>query len=659
MKANKLIRGFAALMMCIVVLTSSTMPVLASGVAKDGTGDTSNNGNEQIVDPYESQKQELDALRNEWAENKNNPSISDTDKAHLNMLVEIVYNQIASTVPGYNVPISKNWDRQSGQPYREYLRGKEMKTRAEVGWTITVMESMPVSQNIGPAESLKAAWNGFNDGLGGIISYQEATFCYCPSGSATAYTDDADTGTEIRYVSSDIFEQIMAAAYAAETGQGDAGYAFYAKMKELGILNQAGFDHALAEFNTVLNGGTSTLLELVVMPYIIDIRGDFYPWKGTTGNHPVLFDSKDAYEAEFEAFAEPHFKDATVDFKETFMGTASNLDVTGTFAIKAVAPSPGTTTVFGGTRYTAYRVAIPYVDDDDDITEYPNSSIEVKGRPQPGTNDWDENPEVVGTWIITPKIGGDITSLIEDDLVVFEGKLEPAGGELTIGDMIDFNVDGGFAKLTSPSGKDPGVYVNTGSGDYKVKLDMSMVSTWNSKGSFTVMYKVTDGSNNAGLQKCNLKGTIETAGHKEAEDWAGWIGNIIPPNPPEDWGYHFSTGDPTLMGEPYANALDDQDWDLGVGIPSTENISLKTDATIGVSDALGMVCARVAPNKGVGSGVEANKSNMDEDQQGVANSAAPAVTRTVKFISQIEHCWGQGNVQDELYLLYSLKVRLS
>lgn len=217
-------------------------------------------------------------------------------------------------------------------------------------------------------------------------------------------------------------------------------------------------------------------------------------------------------------------------------------------------------------------------------------------------------------------------------------------------------------KWTAPNiSASSGIIVTLGTNECTFVIPPSEAANWNANSTLTFHVNVTGGANEAGDQSrpvvfsATVNGTQApyVANDIDAEwkaygnggtTYASWYGlpNITTTTDDKAYAWHSKE---TPYGESLivANDVANQDWDVGTGIPSTENISVKTGASSGMVDIYGYVCVR--NNKGASQ--PGNQSNMGEDQLGVAQTSQ-AVTRQVKIIAKVTNCWGGGNKPDKL-----------
>lgn len=206
-----------------------------------------------------------------------------------------------------------------------------------------------------------------------------------------------------------------------------------------------------------------------------------------------------------------------------------------------------------------------------------------------------------------------------------------------------------------------GITVNLGTNECTFVIPSSEAANWNANSTLTFHVDVTGGANEAGEQSrpvvfsATVNGTqapyvandIDTewkAYGNGGTTYTSWYGlpNITTTTDDKAYAWHSKE---TPYGESLivANDVADQDWDVGTGIPSTENISVKTGASAGMVDIYGYVCVR--NNKGASQ--PGNQSNMGEDQLGIVQTNQ-AVTREVKITAKVTNCWGGGNKPDQL-----------
>lgn len=80
-------------------------------------------------------------------------------------------------------------------------------------------------------------------------------------------------------------------------------------------------------------------------------------------------------------------------------------------------------------------------------------------------------------------------------------------------------------------------------------------------------------------------------------------------------------------------------WDASVGIPSTENVSIKTGAQSGMIDTYGWLCARPY-NTAIVPGDRTKGITEDDDGSPISGQAA---TRTITLKGMVTDCWGSDN----------------
>lgn len=296
---------------------------------------------------------------------------------------------------------------------------------------------------------------------------------------------------------------------------------------------------------------------------------------------------------------------------------------------------------------------------DGDITaEADPGTFYVTANPEKSATVWEKVPAVTGTY----KVFNNLAQLDFDNAV---------DGYITIQVTADFN--------SGNSGKAPnnvltaGTAVATlnnedrwtnvvkdlvlGGNTCSVKIPVTHLSAWNNYGGFTFTVAVA-GGHDINQEECRpaafqvtVNGTPSTAWNdfRGDEKWmaagttglnyTSWVGGKTTT---EDIGYDFHTtviphGESLVV----ANTAKDSEasFDASIGIPSTENVSIKTGAEAAMVDVYGYMCVR--PYDG-NITVADNIAGQGEDEPGTSYPNQ-AVTRKITLNAQVTNCWGSSN----------------
>lgn len=272
---------------------------------------------------------------------------------------------------------------------------------------------------------------------------------------------------------------------------------------------------------------------------------------------------------------------------------------------------------------------------------------------------WAVKPVQVGTYNVTIEIGEPGLQASPDGYINIVGQTNFASGigpnPVLAGACYEAKVD---PKWTSAKYAAYGCQVTVSPSTFNIKIPSWLAQEWNSGSGITYKVNVTGGTDTRTEQSrpftvhatvngvdC-IVGTSSDSGWKAFGSGTGttytsWYGDkISTDDTPYDW---HTVGVPQGEGEIVANEVNNEDWSVGVGIPSTENTSIKVGQTAAMVDVIGWLCAR---GQEQGSSV-GNQSSMGEDQVGVTQ-ASQVVNRTIELQAQITNCWGGSNYTCQL-----------
>lgn len=290
----------------------------------------------------------------------------------------------------------------------------------------------------------------------------------------------------------------------------------------------------------------------------------------------------------------------------------------------------------------------------------PESTIIAYASPKKDNTNWETNGgHVTGTYSVKVTLG-DTSTYVSD------GKIKiKIQSDFTAGTYPNNKLSGNVIGTPIITGKwnAPGnsaKYVKTLTGtSAEFEIPVTEAANWNSNSTITYTVDITGGTNSKteearpvvfsatvnGVQAKYMPTDEDTEWKKYGNGgttYTSWIGDKIIPTEDKAYAWHSK---PVPYGESLivASEVNNEDWDAGVAIPSTENISVKTGASAGMVDIYGYLCVR--DNEGASS--VGDQSNMGEDQLGVTQTNQ-AVTREVKITAIVTNCWGGGNKPDQL-----------
>lgn len=311
-------------------------------------------------------------------------------------------------------------------------------------------------------------------------------------------------------------------------------------------------------------------------------------------------------------------------------------------------------TTTGNTILSGYAIPI----DGDIKAEAEPGTFYVTANPEKSATVWAKVPSVTGTY----KVYNKLTQLDFDNA---------ADGYITIEVKADFS--------TGNSGKAPNNVLTAGGATAKlqnedrwtnvakdivlsgtscsIRIPVTHLGAWNDYGGFIFSVPVS-GGHDTNEEECRPAAFQVSVNGKSATAWAGfegdkkwmasgttglnytsWIGGQTIT---EDIGYDFHTaliphGESLVVAN---TAKDDEaSFDASIGIPSTENVSIKTGAEAAMVDVYGYLCAR--PYDG-NITVADNISNQGENEPGTSY-ANQAATRKITLKAQVSNCWGSNN----------------
>lgn len=311
-------------------------------------------------------------------------------------------------------------------------------------------------------------------------------------------------------------------------------------------------------------------------------------------------------------------------------------------------------TVTGNTIIGGYAIPI----DGDIKAEADPGTFYVTANPEKAATVWDVNKTVTGTY----KLFNNLTQLdfdnAEDGYIIIDvtadfntgNRGKASNSILTAGSaVVTLNNEDRWTNVA----KD----VVLSESHCSVKIPVTHLSAWNNYGGFTFSVQVS-GGHDTNKEECRPAAFRVTVNGNASTAWAGfegdkkwksegttglnytsWVGGKTTT---EDIGYDFHTtviphGESLVV----ANTAKDSEasFDASIGIPSTENVSIKTGAEAAMADIYGYMCVRPYDGK---IQVANREENSGEDELGKAypNQAA---TRTIKLKAQITNCWGSSN----------------
>lgn len=311
-------------------------------------------------------------------------------------------------------------------------------------------------------------------------------------------------------------------------------------------------------------------------------------------------------------------------------------------------------TATGNTIIGGYAIPI----DGDIKAEADPGTFYVTANPEKAATVWDINETVTGTY----KLFNNLTQLdfdnAEDGYITIDVTADFNTG--TRGKAINNILTAGSTTVTLANedrwtnvAKD---VVLSGS-HCSIRIPVTHLSAWNNYGGFIFTVQISGGHDN-NQEECRPAAFQVTVNGRAATAWKGfqgdkkweasgttglnytsWVGGKTIT---EDIGYDFHTtviphGESLVV----ANTAKDSEasFDASIGIPSTENVSIKTGAEAAMADIYGYMCVR--PYDG-NIQVANREENSEEDETGVAYPNQ-AVTRTIKLKAQITNCWGSSN----------------
>lgn len=292
---------------------------------------------------------------------------------------------------------------------------------------------------------------------------------------------------------------------------------------------------------------------------------------------------------------------------------------------------------------------------------------EVPSKPDPGTFYANASPEKAGVvWAVQTAVTG--TYNVYNTLTQLDFD-NATGGYIEIKVDADFGTGntGRASNATLTAGTPTVKLINenrwknvaqfSGSGSSAtVRIPVTHMNTWNDYGGFVFSVPITGGSdtNTEECRPADFRVTVNGSPASASTAYSGdhkWIANGTVGNVYTSWiggltqsqdvGYDFHT---TMI--PHGESLvvantakdDEATFDASIGIPSTENVSIKTGAEAGMADVYGYLCVRPYD----GNITVANTSNEGEDELGVSQSN-PAATREITLKAQVVNCWGSNN----------------
>lgn len=105
------------------------------------------------------------------------------------------------------------------------------------------------------------------------------------------------------------------------------------------------------------------------------------------------------------------------------------------------------------------------------------------------------------------------------------------------------------------------------------------------------------------------------------------------------WAQH-SAADPLINGTLGASEYNNEDWETGTGIPSTENVYVLAGGETAVSDLAGYFVIHASDGKGQYTEVSTDMQGENEEGVGGGN---PAVTREILLTASVQNSWGWNN----------------
>lgn len=282
--------------------------------------------------------------------------------------------------------------------------------------------------------------------------------------------------------------------------------------------------------------------------------------------------------------------------------------------------------------------------------QLPYDYIIGSATPKGAKNYWEKKKTVTGLYKAKVVIGNEtISSLTASELVINvtadfnSGDLQGLNGGLTA-ETITPKVSGQFGAYTTINGS-----------NLTIKLPAQKILEWNDTACILWTVEIRGGKDDQGEQArpFTVSATVNgraaqvaetiNGGEKWDEKWkefgagkgttyTSWSGGKVDtPDMPYDW---HSAAIPEGITRIEANEVNNQDWSIYEGIPSTENVSIKAGASAGMVDIAGYLCARTT-------GSVSPTGNQEEDGLGVP--CDPIVTRNIVLQAQVSNCWGGNN----------------
>ena len=412
---------------------------------------------------------------------------------------------------------------------------------------------------------------------------------------------------------------------AVISANGQGADAFFELIRQ---INPDASDRFTEMYQKVMSGSSSAMPAIIMVPCV------------GTSNGPV--DAYDIGAAEYCFGASASQSSMSKVFQSTL----------GTNIYDFVNVTNSTAT--GNTIVGGYAIPI----DGDIEAEADPGTFYVTANPEKSATVWEKNPTVTGFY----KVYNNLSDLDFDNAT---------DGYITIQVQADFNTGNrGNASNTALTAGAVTVTLNNkdrwrnvvkdlvlNGNTCSVKIPVTHLSAWNNYGGFTFSVQVS-GGHDINEEECRpaafqvtVNGNASTAwdGFKGDKKWkpegttglnyTSWVGGKTTT---EDIGYDFHTaviphGESLVV----ANTAKDSEasFDASIGIPSTENVSIKTGAEAAMVDVYGYMCVR--PYDG-NITVADNIAGQGEDEQGTEYSNQ-AATRTIKLKAQITNCWGSSN----------------
>lgn len=159
----------------------------------------------------------------------------------------------------------------------------------------------------------------------------------------------------------------------------------------------------------------------------------------------------------------------------------------------------------------------------------------------------------------------------------------------------------------------------------------------------SVTVSAVGGEPKQAMYEQSLSDNEATGSGEYGYNYVGWRGYNPPPPDPGPcpylvpWAQH-SASDPKIAGTLGANEYNKEDWDTGIGIPSTENVYVLAGGETALSDLAGYFVIHSSD----GNHTEVSTDNQGQDEPGVGGGT-PAVTREINVSCEVVNTWGWNN----------------